>query len=198
MNTVGIRFLPGFKNEEEKPAEEKPVVPPTFRDPGVDLAGFFEDKFSWSKATFGLDLPIRGILAHLKKELEEVEAEPNDLEEWVDVLFLALDGAARSGHSGKALIVKMVEKHQKNLRREWKVQSEGHFEHDRETVENKKKFYHYFLNVQGLLSLGPFDTWREAADLAVKWKLAKWDKDNPGALTWHYPQSNGIEEVIEP
>lgn len=112
--------------------DDFPDIRDTFRDPGIDLAGFFEDKAKWSRDTFGEELTVAGLIHHLKKELKEVEADPTDIEEWVDVIFLALDGIARSGHSGKALILAMVAKHQKNRKRTWLYKGEGHFEHDRE------------------------------------------------------------------
>lgn len=197
-NTVGVKFLPGFKNEpliegnvmvpstahfREEARSGKTadrvveVTPPTFRDPGVDLVGFFDDKARWSISTFGDDIPMEGVIRHLRKELDEVERDPKDLEEWVDVIFLAMDGAQRSGFSGKALVVKMIEKHQKNLRREWKRQSEGHYEHERRFDRT------YELRV-GDATFGPFSNFRSAADLAVKMSIAGWSKRKPGELEW--------------
>lgn len=38
-----------------------------------------------------------GVLDHCRKELVEIEQAPGDLEEWVDLMFLALDGYRRNG-----------------------------------------------------------------------------------------------------
>ena len=49
-----------------------------------------------SNLAFGPDFRWRGILDHLRKELAEVElAEGTDLEEWIDIILLGLDGATR-------------------------------------------------------------------------------------------------------
>lgn len=34
----------------------------------------------------------------MRKELEEIEADPSDVVEWVDIMLLALDGTWRAGH----------------------------------------------------------------------------------------------------
>lgn len=99
--------------------------------PGYALATFIDQKAAWSRQVFGPDLPLSGILAHMRKEMREVEEKPEDGEEWVDIIFLALDGASRAGLSGEQITRIMAEKHVKNLRRKWLRKRSGHFEHDR-------------------------------------------------------------------
>jgi len=41
----------------------------------------------------------KGVIDHLRKELDEVEKEPTDLLEWIDLVLLALDGAWRHGYT---------------------------------------------------------------------------------------------------
>lgn len=53
----------------------------------------------WSEKTFGPGPRTKGILDHIRKELVEIEADPSDVKEWIDVTILALDGAWRAGHS---------------------------------------------------------------------------------------------------
>jgi hypothetical protein len=55
----------------------------------------------WSEATFGPGVRTLGVTNHIRKELEEIEKDPHDLNEWTDVIILAFDGAWRSGHNLK-------------------------------------------------------------------------------------------------
>lgn len=96
-----------------------------------NLANFFDEKAAWSRTTFGP--AYAGVLSHLEKEFKEVAAEPSDLEEWVDIVALALDGASRhAGATGAEFVDALQAKHQKNLARRWLKSSEdGVMEHDR-------------------------------------------------------------------
>lgn len=60
-----------------------------------------------------------GTIAHIRKELEEIEADPSDCEEWVDALILVLDGAMRAGHEAQDIIDGYFTKFLKNTLREW-------------------------------------------------------------------------------
>lgn len=85
-----------------------------------DFATFADEKAKWSAETFGPGDRYAGVVNHIRKELEEIEANPSDLSEWVDVILLAMDGAWRSaGADGEALVRAMLEKQQKNTRRRW-------------------------------------------------------------------------------
>lgn len=52
-------------------------------------------QIAWSRKTFGPNKRTQGILEHIRKELKEVEADPSDVTEWIDVAILAVDGAWR-------------------------------------------------------------------------------------------------------
>ena len=56
---------------------------------------------------------------HIRKELLEIEADPGDLMEWIDVAILALDGAWRSGATPEQIIMALVGKQIKNEGRTW-------------------------------------------------------------------------------
>ena len=73
----------------------------------------------WSEKTFGPGDRSKGIIQHIGKELEELRAQPQDLEEWIDVIILALDAAWRIGASPEEIIGKLVEKTKKNHSRRW-------------------------------------------------------------------------------
>jgi hypothetical protein len=86
----------------------------------VDLAAFFDAKAAWARGTFGDHLTPSAILGHLRKELDEIERDPADLVEWVDLVLLAIDGAHRfAGADGRAFVAALLAKHAANTRREW-------------------------------------------------------------------------------
>lgn len=85
-----------------------------------DFAAWFDAKAQWSRDTFGPGDRYQGVVAHIRKELDEVSADPADLEEWVDVALLAMDGAWRSaGANGAAFLAAMLAKDAKNRARTW-------------------------------------------------------------------------------
>lgn len=86
---------------------------------GVIDAAHLERLRAWSLATFGPGPRWRGHLDHIRKELVEIEADPADLYEWVDVIILAFDGALISGHEPQQIIEAIKDKQAKNEAREW-------------------------------------------------------------------------------
>lgn len=91
-------------------------VPPP---PPFDLHAFLSQQREWSERTFGPGARPLGIIDHIRKELREIEAEPDDLEEWIDVVLLALDGAWRAGYSPGEIIAQLDAKQAKNRARQW-------------------------------------------------------------------------------
>ena len=73
----------------------------------------------WSERTFGPGDRAKGVVDHIRKELNEIEADPGDLKEWIDVVILGLDGAWRSGASPEQIIAALVAKQTKNEARQW-------------------------------------------------------------------------------
>ena len=62
----------------------------------LDLKAHLYRQIESSKKNFGPDTSdekLAGIREHIRKELDEIENEPRDLIEWIDVVILALDGA---------------------------------------------------------------------------------------------------------
>jgi len=101
----------------------------------MNLTAHLKRQKEFSKKTFGPDPRLRGILAHIRKELVEIERHPTDLEEWIDVVILALDGAWRAGHSVKEVVACLERKQAKNEARTWPdwrtVPVDQAIEHDR-------------------------------------------------------------------
>lgn len=82
-------------------------------------ADHLERQRTWSRETFGPGNRLLGVLAHIRKELDEVEAAPTDVEEWVDVIILAFDGAWRAGHEPQVILDALAKKQAKNESRTW-------------------------------------------------------------------------------
>jgi hypothetical protein len=100
-----------------------------------DFAAHLQRQRGWSGATFGPGARVQGVVDHIRKELREIEANPGDLEEWIDVAILALDGAWRSGAQPADIVAALVAKQTKNERRkwpDWRTADPNHaIEHDR-------------------------------------------------------------------
>ncbi len=82
---------------------------------------FLERKNEWSDGTFGKGERAEGICKHIEKELAEVRAEPGDIFEWIDIVFLALDGAHRQGYTPEMVWNAMLVKQYRNAKRKWPV-----------------------------------------------------------------------------
>lgn len=74
----------------------------------------------WNFNTYGPGERLTGTIEHIKNELEEIEKEPHDLVEWVDVMMLAINGALRHGHEPQAIIDAFHKKFDINKKRKWK------------------------------------------------------------------------------
>jgi hypothetical protein len=101
---------------------------------GLDAA-FMRRLIEFSQGAFGPAERTKGLLDHLRKELKEVEADPHDIDEWVDVVILGLDGAWRHGGRPQEILDRIVAKLAKNEARtwpDWRTASEDEaIEHDR-------------------------------------------------------------------
>lgn len=84
-----------------------------------DLTALLAAQREWSGETFGPGNRLAGILDHIRKELIEVEQNPRDVSEWVDVVILAFDGAWRAGHEPEAIVAALEAKYAKNRARTW-------------------------------------------------------------------------------
>lgn len=84
-----------------------------------DLVGHIKRQRAWSDKTFGPGERHAGVVDHIRKELKEIEQDPKDLAEWVDVIILAIDGATRMGHSAEAIVSALQAKQVKNESRKW-------------------------------------------------------------------------------
>ncbi len=109
-----------------------------------DFREYLKRKHEFSLVTFGSGLRTKGIVAHIKKELEEILEKPTDLEEWIDVASLALDGYLRAGGESFSLVPDLFKKLRKNMQREWptEVGEDAPVEHIRTAKEQELKKKH--------------------------------------------------------
>lgn len=84
-----------------------------------DLQKHLMRQKAFSLKTFGPGKRTLGVIDHIRKELKEIEADPDDIEEWVDVIILAFDGAWRAGWQPSDIIKAIVAKQEKNEKRQW-------------------------------------------------------------------------------
>ncbi len=113
-----------------------PVLPPESNLAITDaFTAYFQRQVAWSLNTFGPAPRTNGILAHIRKELDEVAKAPHDLMEWIDIMILAMDGYHRHGGDPVKLMDLLLVKQQKNFARnwpDWRTMSEDSaIEHDR-------------------------------------------------------------------
>ncbi len=84
-----------------------------------DIFSHLRRQREFSERTFGPGKRVAGVCDHITKELIEVRDSDGALEEWVDVIILALDGAWRSGATPEQIIAAIVCKQMRNEARTW-------------------------------------------------------------------------------
>ena len=84
-----------------------------------DLVSHLHRQRAFSEKTFGPGHRTNGVLDHISKEIEEVRAEPQALEEWVDLILLSLDGAWRAGFAPEVIAEAIDLKQGINEQRDW-------------------------------------------------------------------------------
>lgn len=87
--------------------------------PDFDLKTHLRRQRTWSADTFGPGARAKGVVDHIRKELNEIEGDPQDITEWIDVVILALDGAWRSGATEDQIIAALAAKQAINEQRDW-------------------------------------------------------------------------------
>ena len=100
-----------------------------------DMVAHLYRQSKWSEQTFGPGDRTQGVIDHIRKELVEIEAEPSDISEWIDVVILAPDGALRAGAAPEKIVAELVAKQTLNELRKWPdwrtVDPNKAIEHDR-------------------------------------------------------------------
>lgn len=95
-------------------------------------------KREWSLSVFGPDYTYGELLAHIRKEVAEVAANPNDTTEWIDIILLAMDGYWRANDRtsrAQNLMRDLAAKVEENKYRQWERSAPGEpMEHKREST----------------------------------------------------------------
>lgn len=75
----------------------------------------------WALDTFGplTEDKRKGLLKHLRKELDEIEKDSSDPKEWADVMILAIHGMFTLGLGGSDVVETYMNKMIENFEREW-------------------------------------------------------------------------------
>lgn len=89
------------------------------REPVYDLIAHLRRQRVFSLDKFGPGTRVRGVIDHIKEELEEIEEHPGDVVEWIDVALLAFDGAWRAGFEPEEIAAAFEAKLTKNENRTW-------------------------------------------------------------------------------
>lgn len=87
--------------------------------PAYDLVAHMRRQIDFSIRAFGPGERSQGVIDHIRKELKEIEAAPGEVEEWIDVVTLALDGAWRAGFTAEQVAAALAAKLAKNEQRTW-------------------------------------------------------------------------------
>jgi hypothetical protein len=87
----------------------------------TNLIHLLRQQIRWSREAFGPGARTDGVLAHITKEIIEIRDEPDDLEEWIDLIILGFDGAWRSGgvRTPEEIVSMLNYKYEKNFGRTW-------------------------------------------------------------------------------
>lgn len=90
----------------------------------MELESYIREQKNWSKKSFGDNTfktgrSHKGLLEHIQKELKEIDNNPTDLYEWVDLIILGLDGAWRAGFTEEDITLALHRKQCINKLRIW-------------------------------------------------------------------------------
>ena len=115
----------------------------------MDFAYYVKRQKDWSLTTLGRGRRTEGIIKHIQSELEEIKKSPLMLEEWIDVIILAIDGAWRMGFTSDDIEAELMRKQTLNIAiRKWPAievseanESEPiyHIKEDNDATKPKKK-----------------------------------------------------------
>jgi hypothetical protein len=84
-----------------------------------NFARHLADQIEWSRRVFGPEDRTEGVLRHIEKELSEIRQKPDDIDEWIDVIILACDGALRRGFTPLQIVSALDKKMKRNMERTW-------------------------------------------------------------------------------
>lgn len=104
---------------QELDPDDRPGHEPELEKSPFCLIAHLLRQHEFSQKTFGPGPRLAGVMDHIRKELAEIEAAPDDITEWADLLLLAFDGALRAGHSPAEIAYALAFKQTLNEGRTW-------------------------------------------------------------------------------
>lgn len=126
LTALSVQDWPAWAQRDFKLACDA-LVEARMKALGEGFATFWPAQAEWSQATFGPDNergPI-GPLKHLAKEVAEVMADPSDIMEFTDCLFLLFDSTRRAGFTFEELRDAAWKKLEINKARKWQTPPKG-------------------------------------------------------------------------
>lgn len=84
-----------------------------------DFVKHCQRAMEFSEKTFGPANRKHGITNHIRKECNEIDNDPHDIFEWIDVMILAIDGAWRAGYTPEDIASALEAKQTINENRKW-------------------------------------------------------------------------------
>jgi len=84
----------------------------------IDWSEMQEKQYKWSRETFG-ESTLESNLDHLRDELDEIVENPNDIEEWADVMLLYMNASSFVGFTMDDIYKAVQKKYEKNVKRKW-------------------------------------------------------------------------------
>ena len=85
----------------------------------MTLSNYLQSQARWSIKTFGIGRRTKGICKHIQKELLEIQQQPENTDEWIDVIILGLDGYWRAGGTPESIMKDLQTKQNINFLREY-------------------------------------------------------------------------------
>jgi hypothetical protein len=85
----------------------------------LSMEAYIRRHREWGVKTFGPHARTKGVIDHIRKELSEIEAKPDDPSEWIDVVILAIDGYLRHGGAPSEFMMQLFAKQRVNFNRDW-------------------------------------------------------------------------------
>jgi hypothetical protein len=149
----------------------------------LDLVAHLHRQRAFSERTFGPGARTAGVLDHIRKELAEIERDPGDVTEWIDVVLLALDGAWRAGHEPEAIAAALAAKQAKNELRTWP---------DWRTADPNRAIEHERAEAPKLTNCRTCA--RDYADSVGRPSCTAMDDGNEGVIEWIADDANVNED----
>lgn len=98
------RYLDRARAAEAKLAADEDLGVHESASGAFDIIRHLERQRAFSLRTFGPGERTRGVVDHIRKEICEARAKPNDISEWADIIILSFDGAWRAGWEPRDLV----------------------------------------------------------------------------------------------